>query len=361
MSGKAGKVTAKTVWLKDFLDEGVPGPEHFEIVESTVDHADAKEGDIVVEIKYMSVDPYLRGQIKSQGKTEGGRRAMAGFVSGIVVASKSDAWSEGDLFGASLPFSTYQIVTKDALKRTAIWKLTGIIGEDKLSYGVGVLGMPGSTAYAGIVGVLRPEKEGETIFISAATGAVGSLAGQIAKNVFKLNVVGSAGGPDKAKLLLDKFCYDSAIDYKALDTSVKDEGKAELQAKLKEAAPDGIDMYFENVGGIHFDAAFDSLRPFGRIAVCGLVSQYNKGAIPPNNVNLWQTIYTFQRIEGFVCSPWLTGQRGSFLKDMAAWLEDGLVPSVEETFYEGIENWPTAFQSLFHNTARNTGKVVVRI
>lgn len=356
-------VTSKTVWLKEYVEEGIPEPKHFTIVESKIEpDSDLQDGGVLVEVKFMSVDPYLRGHIKSNGQSGSGNkaiRAMEGFVSGVVVDSKNKNFKSGDLFGGRLPFSTFQVVEEKNIK--SIWKLTGMVDEGNLSRGVGVLGMPGSTAYAGITGILRPEEEGETIFISAASGAVGSIAGQIAKNVYKLKTVGSCGGKEKTDLIKAKFGYDHAIDYKALDASAKDNGSKELTQKLKEAAPDGIDMYFENVGGVHFDAAFNSLRPGGRIAVCGVISQYNKSAATPNEIDLGKMIYTGQRIEGFVCFDWLMGKKGSFFKDMSSWVEKGLVSSIEETFYDGVENWPVAFQSLFKDSHRNKGKVVVRI
>ena len=211
--------------------------------------------------------------------------------------------------------------------------------------------MPGSTAYGGLIDILRPVR-GEVIFISAASGAVGSVVGMIAKQVFGCTTIGSCGGPDKCKLIKEKFGFDYAIDYKTCSDA------EELKAALKEAAPDGIDMYFENVGGIHFDAAFASLRQGGRIAVCGAISQYNLSNTPGNNINIMNMIYSAQRIEGFVCAPWLSGKKGNFLNDMAGWYKEGKIVE-QETVTDGIENWPVAFQSLF--TGANRGKVVVRV
>jgi len=137
-----------------------------------------------------------------------------------------------------------------------------------------------------------------------------------------------------------------------------------LVAKIKEVTEDkGIDMYFENVGGMHFEAAFETLREHGRIAVCGAISEYNYGGsglggkAPPNNIKIAQMIYSFQRIEGFVCSPWLKGERGNFHADMAKWVGEGKI-QIEQTFFDGVEQWPVAFAALF--TGQNTGKVVVR-
>lgn len=307
---------------------------------------------MLVKILVMSADPYLRGQIKSTGSLKKGQ-VMEGFVGGKVIASCNDKWLEGDLFGAKLPFTSIQVLSNEAMSNTVMWKLTGLIAEKDISRAIGVLGMPGSTAYGGLVDVLRPN-EGETIFISAASGAVGGLVGMIAKSVYNCTVIGSCGGPEKCRIVKEKYGFDHAIDYK------KASNKEELAALLKEVAPDGIDMYFENVGGIHFEVAFEALRTGGRIAVCGQIASYNTAAADyvPLSINPMQMIYTAQRIEGFVCFPWLSGAKGTFLKSMSEWLkQDKLV--VQETFFDGIESWPTAFQSLF--TGKNVGKVVVRI
>lgn len=257
---------------------------------------------------------------------------------------------EDDLIGGSLPFSCVQIVSEKQLASTITWKLTGLIDESQISYGVGVMGMPGSTAYGGLIDVLRPN-EGETIFISAASGAVGSLVGQLAKHLYKCKVVGSVGGPMKSALIKEKYGFE-AIDYKTVSTA------PELIALLKGVAPEGIDMYFENVGGIHFAAAMDQLRAKGRVAICGQISEYNTANPALCAFNPMKMIYTAQRIEGFVCHPWLNGSKGHFLTDMSGWLKEGVVQA-DETFFEGIEQWPNALQALF--TGANVGKVVVRV
>jgi hypothetical protein len=231
--------------------------------------------------------------------------------------------------------------------------LTGLIkDESQISLGVGIMGMTGSTAYGGLLDVLRP-LQGETIFISAASGAVGGLVGMLAKNLFGCTVIGSCGGPLKCALIKEKYGFDHAIDYKTISDS------AGMMAALKAVAPDGIDMYFENVGGMHFEAAFNSLRPKGRIAICGEITQYNSVNPVLSNISLMKMIYTFQRIEGFVCFPYLSGQKMNFSQDMSKWIAEGKIILPEEHFFEGVEQWPAAFISLF--TGANVGKVVVRI
>lgn len=343
-------LNAKSLHLKAYADEGLPGDEHFEIVESKVDPSSLQDGEICVSAMVMSVDPYLRSGIKSgRGKNLGD--VMSGFIAGKVLASKNKEWVVGDLYGAAMPFSTIQIVSEKAMKNTIIWKLTGRVTEDEISYGIGLLGMPGSTAYGGLIDILRPI-EGQTIFVSGAAGAVGSAVGMIAKNIYSCKVIGSCGGPEKCKMVEEKFGFDATIDYR------KCTDRKALTLALKEEAPDGIDMYFDNVGGMHFEAAFDSLRQHGRIAVCGGISNYNSANPPPCAIDPIKMIYSHQRIEGFVCMPWLKGLKGNFHEDMHTWLKEGKVVA-QETHFKGIENWPTAFKGLF--TGANKGKAVVLV
>jgi NADPH-dependent curcumin reductase CurA len=184
----------------------------------------------------LCLDASQRNGLKTGQRKPG--TPMDGFIAGKVVESNHSAWKAGDLFGASRPFTTVQAISAEELKSTLIWKLTDHITEDQIGLGIGVLGMPGATVYGGVHDVLRP-KEGETLFVSAASGAVGSMVGQLAKNVYNCKVVGSCGGAKKCEFLESKFGFDHAIDYKQANN------KEELVAALKEAAPDGIDMYFE--------------------------------------------------------------------------------------------------------------------
>jgi NADPH-dependent curcumin reductase CurA len=343
---------AKAIVLKSYADEGLPTEDHFEIMELEIPPL-LIEGSIQIKVLAMSADPYLRGRINSRSPMKYPLgETMSGFVVGKVVASLNNPnWAEGDLFGGSLPFMTVQTLTPKVLQSSLLWKLTGLLEESEITLGLGIMGMPGSTAYGGLIDVLRPNN-GETIFISAASGAVGSIVGMLAKRLYNCTVIGSCGGAEKCALIKEKFGFDHAIDYKTLSTA------EELIAALKEVAPNGIDMYFENVGGIHFDAAYASLRPHGRIAVCGGISQYNEANPALNAINPMKMVYTFQRIEGFISLPWLSGKKGNFVQDMHRYYREGLVVS-QETYFDGIEHWVDGFQSLF--TGTNVGKVVVRI
>mmetsp|Transcript_16317 Transcript_16317/g.18478 ORF Transcript_16317/g.18478 Transcript_16317/m.18478 type:complete len:319 (-) Transcript_16317:135-1091(-) len=310
------QLTVKTVWSKHFIDSGVPKPDDFEIVETKISQ-EISDGEMIIQVQVMSVDPYLRGMLKSKNSPES-RKTMKGFVAGKILKSKNESWKVGDYFGASLPFSTYQLITPTTLATTVFWKLTGMVDDSTVSRGIGALGMPGSTAYGGLIDVLKPN-QGETLFVSAASGAVGSLVGQIAKIHGVKTIIGSCGGESKGKTIVQEFGYTNSIDYKKLQTA------EELRQEILKVDEKGIDMYFENVGGIHFDAAMSCLKAKGRIAVCGTISSYNDAKPPKNMVDISDMIYKNQRIEGFMCMPWLTGQRGNFLKDMFEWIQDGKV------------------------------------
>jgi len=333
--------------LKQHVDVGLPGPEHFEIQPADVPKLSG-DGSIVVKLMCLSADPYLRIGIKAGGahgaQTPG--NPMRVFVSGKVVESNNPDWAAGDLFGGNLEAITMQVLPAEVAK--TLWKLD--LPENQVSYGIGILGMPGSTAYAGI-DLLQP-KEGETIFVSAAAGAVGGLVGMLAK-MKGAKVIGSAGGPEKGAFIKEKYGFDHAIDYKSVSNA------DELEAKLLEVAPEGIDMYFENVGGMHFEAAMRQLRVKGRVAVCGLISGYNEESMGIHNVDLARMLFKQQTLQGFMCGDWLGGRRGTFHKEMPEWIKSGKIPHIQETFFEGIENWPMAFQALF--TGKNLGKVVVNV
>jgi NADPH-dependent curcumin reductase CurA len=324
-------ISCRTLILKEPCEYGIPESSNFSIVDSVLDpSALPSEGGLLLRAQYFSADPYLRGHVRSgRPSSISPGSPIRGFISGRVEASTIDGWKEGDLFGASLPFSTVQIVSLQTLRSTAMWKLTEFINESQLSLGLGVLGMPGATAYGGLMDVLRPIK-GETILVTAASGAVGQLVGQLAK-LKGCKVIGTAGGPEKCKLLMEKFKFDAAIDHKSCSSP------AQLEALIRSAAPEGLHLVFENVGTSTFETAF---------RLC--------------SIDPMQMIYTAQRIEGFVCTPWLVGARGNmeWLRVFAEMVKSGEIKTTE-TIYDGIEKWTQAFQDLF--TGVNVGKVVIRL
>ena len=279
-------VQPKTLRLLAPLDDGYPSGElgvHFDVHTGetlVVTPESLKPNHVLVKLLAVSADPYQRGRIKSKNPLTGGSstteqqaaepRAMSGFVAGKILASRHPKWKPGDLFGAALPITTVMVI--DLSSNAFVWPLRGIT-EEQVSLGVGVLGMPGSTAYGGLIGCLRP-KRGETLYVSGAAGAVGSLVGELGKSLFDLKVIGSCGGPDKCARIVESHGFDVAIDRKKLPKWGSDgdwtASKEALRQQLQEAAgPGGIDMYFDNVGADHFEAAFESLGKGGRVAICG--------------------------------------------------------------------------------------------
>jgi NADPH-dependent curcumin reductase CurA len=210
---------------------------------------------------------------------------------------------------------------------------------------LGAIGMPGMTAYVGLleVGAL---KDGETVFVSGAAGAVGSIVGQIAK-LHDCRVVGSAGNADKIAWLTNELGFDAAFDYH----------EGNLLGQLRDHAPDGIDVYFDNVGGDHLEAAIFHMRPFGRIALCGAISQYNATAPVPGPVNLTMAIGLGLTLRGFIVSHF-NQLAEQFRRDMEGWIASGRI-QYRETVFDGIEHAPEAFIGLF--TGSNTGKMIVNL
>lgn len=352
----------KTIWLNKWCNDGLPTPDYFDIKESELNVDEIKNGDIVLEVLTMSVDPYLRMVMKSpdvpgsflppEAKATNGVMPMSGFVAGKILASKNSNWKVGDFFGASTEFATFVHLTEEKLKNTVIWNLSGHVDESTISRGVGVLGMPGCTAYAGVIDVLAA-KEGETLFVSAASGAVGSLVAQIAKQKNIKLAIGSCGGEKKGKVA-KTFGYDKVVDYKEQKTV------EQFTKTVKALSVDGIDMYFESVGGDHFHAAFDNLKVGGRVAVCGLISGYNKAQVK-TPVNMHEVLGKKIKIEGFMVFDWLLNIRGdnSWLPTLSKWIKEEKL-KVEETVVVGIENWGKSLCSYFNGTT-HTGKLVVNM
>jgi len=350
-------VCNKSLTLIQSVDYGLPGPEHFRIIEAEFDLEKAKndcpEGGVLLQNMVLSADPYLRLHIKSPGQVHPGS-PMRGHVAGKVLVSKNDSWVAGDLFAGFLPFQTYLTLDEESLRNGSLNQMTEYIDESQLNLAVGILGMTGATSYAGVIGLLQPSitTPGKTIFITAASGAVGSVAGMLAKNVCGLRVIGACGGPEKCALIQEKFHYDVAIDYKKMTT------KEDFVHALQAAAPDGIDYFFDNVGGVSFDAALEVLKPKGHIVVCGQISHYNEETQSTITIPAMKMVFKQWKVEGFVCAEWLCGAKGNFLPDMAKWIAEGLIYQ-EETVWEGLKKWPEAFQSLFIGS--KTGKVVIRL
>ncbi|MGE0623820.1 MAG: NADP-dependent oxidoreductase [Pseudomonadales bacterium] len=317
---------------------GMPTGEDFEVVTRTV--PEPGKGELTIRNVCMSVDPYMRGRMvdrKSYVPPFQVGEVLTGGAIGRVVASKAEGFAEGDYVQHN--YGWREALTCPAKEVTAL----GELAAPPSAY-LGVLGMPGMTSYVGLLGA-GALKDGETVFVSGAAGAVGSIAGQIAK-IKGCRVLGSAGSAEKVAWLTD-LGFDYAFDYH--------EGR--ILDHLREGAPQGIDVYFDNVGGDHLEAALFHMRPLGRIALCGAISQYNNTAPAPGPVNLSLAIGLGLTLKGFIVSHY-NHMAADFRRDMEAWIRSGQI-TYKETVFDGVEKAPEAFMGLF--TGANMGKMIVNL
>jgi NADPH-dependent curcumin reductase CurA len=314
--------------------QGMARPDQFRIVETDV--ADPAEGEVLIENIYMSVDPAMRPRLAGPTALN---EPMVGGAIGRVLKSRNRAYREGDTVESMHGFREHFVSDGKGLTQLAA------DGMPLVAY-MSVLGLTGLTAYGGLL-VIGALKEGENVFVSAAAGAVGSVAAQIAK-IKNCYVIGSAGSDEKCRWLKQELGLDVAINYKS----------GELHASLKAAAPKGIDVYFENVGGEHLNAALPRMNALGRIAVCGMISAYNNfGAVSEPVTTLSNMIYNRVTMRGFVFYEF-ESKRAQFLSDMKGWIKDGRV-KYRTTILQGIDSAPAALIGLF--TGANTGKMVVQL
>ena len=323
--------------------DGPPTAENFKLVDSPI--PTPGDGEMLLRTIYLSLDPYMRGRMntgRSYAKGAELGQPMVGGTIAQVVKSNIPAFSEGDFVVSSNGWQEYAVSNGAGVRKIDP-------ANAPISTGVGVLGMPGMTAYVGLLAHGRP-KEGETVVISAASGAVGSAVGQIAK-IKGCRAVGIAGGPDKCAYVRDELGFDECVDYKAPD----------FKDALKAACPSGVDIYFENVGGIVFDTVLDLMNDYGRIPVCGRIANYNDTEAPPgpNMVPKLMGIVLTRRltIRGFIVSNHPEYQE-DFLRDMGAWVREGRV-KYREDIVEGLETAVSAFQGLLKG--KNFGKQLVRV
>ncbi|HTI26671.1 MAG TPA: NADP-dependent oxidoreductase [Kutzneria sp.] len=319
--------------------QGWPTEETFELAEAPLV---VEPGHIVVRNQYMSVDPYMRGRMndaKSYSEPFEVGKVMQGGAIGEVVQSDAEGIAVGDTVLHFAGWRDYAVLhPKQAVKVDP--------NAAPISTYLGVLGMPGLTAYAGL---LRSAefKEGDTVFVSGAAGAVGQIVGQLAKLKGAKRVIGSAGSADKVKYLTEELGFDAAFNYK--DGSVTEQ--------LAQAAPDGIDVYFDNVGGDHLEAALSSLTVHGRVAVCGMISSYNSTEATPAPRNLVQVIGKRLTIRGLLVGDHYDLQP-QFVAEVAPLVASGKL-RYSETVVEGLENAGRAFLGMLRG--ENTGKMLVKI
>ena len=320
--------------------QGEPRQSDFAVVDVAV--PDPGPGQVLVHNRFISVDPYMRGRMrdsKSYVPPFALGEVMTGMSVGEVVASQSPDLAVGDIVLHDLGWREYALGAAAAFRRVPE-------NDVPLSAWLGVLGMVGLTAWVGMleIAALKP---GDVVFVSGAAGAVGSLAGQIAKLRGAARVVGSVGSAAKARYVCDELGFDDAFNY-------HEGSPAEL---LAAAAPDGIDVYYDNVGGEHLEAAVGALRLHGRAALCGAISQYNADEPAPGPRNLALMIGNRLTLRGFIVGDH-ADRRPAFLAEVGGWLADGRI-RLAETVYEGVENAPAAFIGLMRG--ENLGKMLVRV
>lgn len=328
-------------WTLKSRPNGMPQPENFELIDlprKALDH-----GQIRIRNSWLSVDPYMRGRMidrESYVPPFQIGQPMQGGAVGHVIESRNPDYAEGDLVSHMAGWRDEAVVTAADMANKL--PATGLPDHLWLSD----MGLTGATAWFGLLRVAEA-KEGDTVFVSAAAGAVGSAVVQIAK-AKGMTVIGSAGGADKCAFVTGRGA-DACIDYKAGD----------ILGQLREAAPGGISVYFDNVGGDHLDAALACARPFSRFAMCGMIEVYNEFESGKGmNMRFMPAIVGGRiMLRGFIVSDFVA-DFGAFHQDMGALLASGKVKPTE-TVMEGLENTPAAFMGLF--TGKNTGKMLVRL
>ncbi len=322
---------------------GRPSHENFEIVRTPIPAPG--EGQVLLRIRYLSLDPYMRGRMsaaKSYAAAVEIGQVMEGGTVGEVLESRHPDYKPGDVVLSHSGWQSYAVADAKALRKLDP-------NQAPVTAALGVLGMPGFTAYAGLLTIGRP-KAGETVVVAAASGPVGATVGQIAR-IMGARAVGIAGGAEKCALVREEFGFDAAIDHRSPTFS----------EDLRAACPDGIDVYFENVGGAVWDAVFPLLNTFARIPVCGLIAQYNATGPfegPDRLPILMRDVLTKSlTIRGFIQREF-TDQRPAFYRDMVEWIADGRV-KYKEDIVQGLENAPEAFFGLLEG--RNFGKLIVQV
>lgn len=322
---------------------GAPKPGDFRLETSPAPRPG--EGEVLLRTRWLSLDPYMRGRMsaaKSYAKSVEVGDVLEGGTVAEVVESTNPRFAVGDMVLSGSGWQDYAVSDGRGLR-----KLDPAAAPVQTA--LGVLGMPGMTAYAGFLTIGQP-KPGETLVVAAATGPVGSAVGQIAK-MKGCRSVGIAGGPEKCRLLTEEFGFDAAIDHRAPD----------FAEKLAGACPDGIDIYFENVGGAVWDAVFPLLNDFARVPVCGIVSHYNDtelAAGPDRTAQLMGAVLRKRlTLRGFIVWDF-ADQAKDFARDMGEWVKAGRI-RYREDVVDGLENAPEAFIGLLGG--RNLGKLLVKV
>ena len=318
--------------------QGFPAEELFEVAETPI--PDPGDGQVLIRNAYFSVDPYMRprmNDVRSYVAPFTLGEAMTGGAVGRVAASRNSKYAEGDWVLHQLGWREWALSDGATLRRVDS-------GAAPLSTALGVLGMPGFTAWYGLF-VLGQPQEGETVVVSGAAGAVGSAAGQMA-TIAGCRVIGSAGSEEKLAWLRE-LGFDGVFNYR----------EQRPRDAFAELAPDGIDVYFDNVGGDHLEAAIGALRTRGRVVACGSISRYNDAEPSPGPRNMFMVVTKRLRIEGFIIRDHYD-RFGEFAREATEWVRDGRL-RYRETVVDGIENAPKAFLGLLRG--ENIGKMLVKV
>lgn len=325
--------------------KGAPTPENFRLAEVAM--PTMPPGGVLLRILYLSLDPYMRGRMddrKSYAKSVGIGEVMTGESVCEVIASDRPGYAVGDIVLAPTGWRTHATAEGTAVLRKLDLKLAPI------TTGLGVLGMPGFTAYAGLYVIGKP-KAGETVVVAAASGPVGSLVGQLAE-MAGARAVGIAGGPEKCRYVVDELRFHAAIDHHAPD----------FPEQLAAACPKGIDVYFENVGGPIWQAVLPLLNSFARVPVCGLIAQYSATGqfAGPNRLpaTMREILSKSLTLRGFINYEFAAEHYATFLRVVSAGIADGRI-RYREDIIDGLENAPTAFIGMLEG--RNFGKALVRV
>lgn len=323
--------------------EGAPRKSDFELVEAPV--PEPEDGELVARTIYLSLDPYMRGRMndaKSYAQPVGIGEVMTGGAISQVVASKNPKFSEGDIVIGYSGWQDYVLTNGKGFRKLDP-------AQAPITTALGILGMPGMTAYTGLSNIGQP-KEGETLVVAAASGAVGATVGQIGK-IRGCRVVGVAGAPEKCDFVTGELGFDTCVSHRDPD----------FADKLAEACPDGVDIYWENVGGKVFEAVLPLFNFFARVPVCGLIAQYNATALPegPNKIPLLMrsVLSNRLRIQGFIVWDF-THQEGEFQETMSGWVREGKV-KYREDFTDGLEKAPEALMGLLEG--ENFGKKIIQV
>ncbi len=325
-------------WLLASRPEGMVEPSNFEWHEAPV--PEPADGQLLVRNLAVSLDPAMRGwmsDMPSYLPPVGIGEVMRSGAVARVAESRDESFSEGDLVTGVFGWQDYAVVGGDAVQRVP----ADVTPEQAL----GVLGMTSLTAWAGLTLIGQPEA-GETVVVSAAAGATGSIVGQIAKQR-GCRAIGIAGGPEKCSWLVEEAGFDAAVDYKS----------EHVARRLGELAPDGIDVYFDNVGGAILEAALANIAMHGRVVICGAIASYNAEEPPPGPRNYMQLLVKRARMEGFLVFDH-ADRAGEALRELSGWLSEGKL-RYREDVRDGLESAPASLVDLF--TGANEGKLMVRV